>query len=121
MTLIDNFLTDTYTVTRSLGGSYVNGIYVSDGDETLTVKGSLQPMTPREIKLAEEAGERLTDGKKFYADTDLRVIDRATGLKRSDKVTINGETYKVVSVTIWQGLRVDLPHYKHILNREPQP
>lgn len=120
MTLIDSFLTATYTVTRSGGGSYVNGNWVPAATSTVEVKGSLQPMSMREAKLQAEEGERLTDMFKFYADQQLIPLDRADNLKDSDIVTIDGETYKVLGVEKWQGLRVDLPHYKHTLRRNPQ-
>ena len=120
MTLIDNFLTGTYSVSRSLPGSYVKGIWQSGGSSTVTVKGSLQPMSMREIKLAGEEGERLTDMFKFYSDTDLSLIDQGT-LTPADVITINGETYKVIGIEKWQGTLVGLPHYKHMLKREPQP
>lgn len=121
MTLINNFLTGSYTVTRSGGGSYVNGIWTPNPSSTIEVSGSLQPMSMREAKLAAEEGERLTDMFKFYSDVDLRVISRDGGLSEGDVVTINGDAYKVLGVEKWQGLRVDLPHYKHMLKREPQP
>ena len=118
MSLINHFLTGTYTVTRSTGGSYVKGIWRPGPTEDIQVKGSLQPLSPREIKLVEE-GERLKQLYKFYTDTPLRPIDTKT-LARSDKIKVNGDSFKVLSVETWQGLKVRLPHYKTVLAREPE-
>jgi hypothetical protein len=118
MTLIDRFLTDTYTVTRSTSGQYKGGFYVPGPNQTLKVEGSLQPTNARELKMPEE-GDRLRQYWKFYADTSLSTANTVS-LAHPDIVTINGDTYKVISVETWQGIGVDLPYYKHIMYREPE-
>ena len=95
MSLIDSFVTGTYTVSRSGEGYYREGIWQPGAVETLEVKGSLQPLTAREIKVAVPEGERLKQTYKFYSDKPLNVIGTQK-LKTSDKVEINGETFKVI-------------------------
>ena len=98
-------------------GSYINGFYVPGCQEEIEMMGSLQPTNPRELKLPEE-GNRLKQYWKFYSDQPL-YTNNTRSLANSDIVTINGETYKVMSVEIWQG-HLDLPFYKSIVYREPE-
>ena len=116
--LIDHFLTNTYTVTRRTPASYQGGFYVPGQDQTLTMRGSLQPLTPRDVKMPEE-GARLKQDYKFYSDSPLLVINTKS-LANSDVVTIDGETYKVTSQEKYIGFKVDLPYFKMILEREPE-
>lgn len=120
--LIPNFLTGAYKVTRMSAGYYKDGRYVPGDTETLTIRGSLQPIGGREIKLLEE-GERVKDHFFFYSNEPLSIID-TKALGRSDVMEINGETYKVIDVEGWQNQPGfgghTLPHYKTRLYREPQ-
>lgn len=116
MTLIDRFMTDEFKVTRSTGGKYVKGIYTPGPTETVTISGSLQPTNARELKLPEE-GNRLRQYYKFYSDNPLIPMNTKT-LGTSDRVKINGETYRVMSVEAWQNF--DLDYYKSIVYREPE-
>jgi hypothetical protein len=121
--LINSFLTGSYLVTRSTAGTFVKGRYVPGSTETVTIKGSLQPLRGKEIKMIAE-GERIQDHFTFYSDKPLVIINTKT-FADADKVAINGDTYRVVGVESWQSQagfssKVDLPHYKSILKREPQ-
>lgn len=117
MTLVERFLTGTYEVTRSKNGSYEMGRYVPGADETIQMNGSLQPTNARELKIPEE-GARLKQFWKFYTDKAVLTIGTKS-LSKADVIKVNGETYKVWSVEIWQGT-VDLPYFMSILYREPQ-
>jgi hypothetical protein len=114
---IERFLSDTYEVRRSRGGSYVDGFFKAEEDDVLKVRGSMQPTNARELKLSEE-GTRLREYFKFYTDIQVLPINSKT-LARSDTITINNETYKVMSQTIWQGLRFGMNYYMSVLYREP--
>lgn len=118
MSLIESFLTNTYTVRRSSGATVVNGRWEESGFTTVVVKGSLQPLNAREIKMLPE-GFRLKQMYKLYSDASIATINTASQAG-ADKVTIDGETFKVISVEDWKGTKVDLPHFKSILQREPQ-
>jgi hypothetical protein len=115
MTLIGRFLTGEYAVSRSGPGFYKDGQYQPGDRETLTMRGSLQPSSARELKLPSEGG-RLKQYWKFFTDQPLLTIG-TKDLSSADVVEVNGETYKVMSVEIWQGVR--LPYYLSILYREP--
>ena len=121
--LVPSFFSGNYTITRSKSGTFDRGRYVPGPKETIQVKGSLQPIGGRDIKMLEE-GERIRDHYTFYSDAAISVIDTTTQAE-ADVVTINGETYRVVSVEEWENQpgfagRIDLPHFKSILKREPQ-
>ena len=116
MTIIERFLSGTYAVRRSTGGQYVEGVYQPGPIEELHVRGSLQPLSPRELKLVQE-GARLKQFWKFFTDVPIGVVGTRT-LAQSDVITINGDTYKVYSVEIWQGF--GMSYYKSILWREPE-
>jgi hypothetical protein len=118
VSLIEHFLTGSYQVTRHKGGVYSNGFYVPGPEETICMQGSLQPTNARELKLPEE-GNRLRQFWRFYSDQPL-LVNNTRSLADSDIVTIDKETYKVMSVEKWQGIAVDLPYYKAILYREPE-
>jgi hypothetical protein len=118
MSLIGRFLTNEYTVKRMGCGSYVQGEFVPGTLETLQVMGSMQPLNPRELKMVEE-GTRIRQYFKFYTDQPLMVASERS-LANSDKISVNGDWYKAMSVEPWQGIHVDLPYYKTIIYREPE-
>jgi len=116
MTLIDRFLTGQYTVTRTRKGTYIKGFYQAGLQETIQVRGSLQPTNGRELKLPEE-GNRLKQYYKFFTDAPIVVINTRT-LADSDRIEINGESYRAMSSLRWQN--VDLEHYVTIVWRQPE-
>lgn len=121
MSLVERFLTNVYQVQRMGKGSYpasAKGEYVPGTVETITIRGSLQPTNARELKLPEE-GNRLRQYWALYSDAPL-FTDSPRTLAKSDVVTIDGDTYRVMSVETWKGFAVDLPHFKSILYREPE-
>lgn len=109
-------MTGKYKVVRSSSGSYVRGRYVAGPTEEITVSGSLQPSNARELKLPEE-GNRLRQYWKLFTDAPLLVNSMAT-LARGDKVVINGEQYRAMSLLTWQGVK--LPYFMTVLWREPE-
>jgi hypothetical protein len=115
MTLVQRFLTGALMVTRKGPGFYKNGFYQAGIDQTLIINGSLQPLSAREIKFVEE-GDRLKQLFKLYSDAPI-LTDDMRKLSGADRVRINDNSYKVISVEYWQGTA--LPYYKSILAREP--
>lgn len=119
---IGKFKTGSYSVSRHASGSYVDGRYVAGVLETLTVEGSMQPLSGRNIEMVEE-GERITDYFTFWSDKRLSLASTVT-LGRSDVITINNETYKCVGTRIFLNKTnysgIKLPHYETTLKREPQ-
>lgn len=118
MSLIDHFLTDEYKVKRMKCATYVRGEYVPGPLEEIKVWGSLQPTNARELKLPEE-GNRLKQYWKFYTDQPI-LVNSEKNLSDSDKVYVNGDSYRVMGVTTWQGVAVDLPYFCSILYRDPE-
>lgn len=116
MSLISRFLTGDYTVIRSSKGTYVKGRYVPGPKETIDVSGSLQPTNARELKLSEE-GNRVRQYWKFYTDAPVVVINTKT-LADSDRVLVNGESYRAMSLTLWQNTNLD--YFMTVLWREPE-
>ena len=116
MTIVQRFISGSYTVSRSRAGSYVTGRYVPGVIDTITIPGSLQPTNARELKLPEEGG-RLKQYFKFYTDDQTFTII-TSGLNRADVITIDGDTYKVWSVEPWRGF--SMQYYMAILWREPE-
>lgn len=116
MTLIQRFLTDDYVVKRSGPGKYVKGRYVPGETVDIVVEGSMQPTTARELKLPEE-GNRLRQFWKFYTDREI-LLNSPKSLADSDHIMVNGDSYRAMSLTSWQGTRLD--YFMTILWREPE-
>lgn len=112
--LIAAFMTETYRVQRMGGdGTYVEGTYVPGRQTQLQVRGSLQPLSPREVLQLPE-GERVRATYKFYTDGVL-ITSREAGERRADVVVVRGEQFKVMSVERWDGTAI--PYWKAILAR----
>ena len=109
-------MTGEYVVLRSKKGTYVRGRYTAGPPEEIKVDGSLQPSNARELKLPEE-GNRLRQYFKFYTDQPVVVNSMAT-LSRGDKVIINGEEFRAMALTTWQG--TDLDYFMTVLWRETE-
>jgi hypothetical protein len=116
MSLIQSLSTGTYQVTRKGPGIYQDGFYIAGPDETICVEGSLQPTTAQELKLEEE-GTRLKSYYYFFTDVPILAINTKS-LSDSDRVTIDGEKYKVLGVAPWK--TPFLAHYMSTLVREPE-
>jgi hypothetical protein len=118
MSHIDRFRTGTYKVLRSTDGSYSGGFYVPGAVIETSISGSLQRLSAKDLKMVEE-GYRLRQLWRLYSDDPLIPLNTKS-LATSDRVIVNGETFRVISCEAWQGLRVDLPYYMSILAREPE-
>lgn len=105
--LINSLDSRKYPLKRTSGGEYVDGIWQSTGDENLEVKGSVQPLTGREIQRIPE-GRRNTERKKIYTG-DLLQPGESDTLKNADEITIDGDIFQVETVEPWNG------HYKAML------
>jgi hypothetical protein len=115
MTLIGRFLTGEYKVIRNSKGSYIKGRYVPGPKCEIMVCGSMQPTSARALKLPDE-GNRLKQYYKFYTDERVLLNSMAT-LADSDIIFVNGEAYRAMELTPWEG--TDLDYYMTIIWREP--
>ena len=112
--LIEAFMTGTYQDHRmGADGTYVEGNYVPGRKATLRIRGSLQPLSPREVLQLPE-GERVRASWKLYTDGTL-ITSREAGERQADTVVIRGEEHKVMSVERWEGTAI--PYWKAILAR----
>ncbi len=116
MSLVSRFFTGEYCVKRASKGTYIKGRYQAGEIEEIYVSGSLQPTNARELKLNDE-GNRLKQYYKFYTDEPVLVNSMAT-LADSDKIIIDGDEYRAMSVESWKG--TDLPYYMTIVWRDPE-
>jgi hypothetical protein len=100
----------TVTRRRFPAGAYVAGRYVAGTPVTDTpVLASVQELSARELQQLPEA-ERQRDPIKLYTeDTDWQVSDPQTPGQISDRVLVDGRTYKVLTVAPRHSL---LPHFK---------
>jgi hypothetical protein len=93
-----DFVTGTYTVTRTVTGGYdVHGKNVAGSTSTLSVDASLQPLTGRDLMALPE-GQRSQETQWFYAAVQMH--GREPGFE-PDKVTIDGEPWVITSVEKW--------------------
>jgi hypothetical protein len=99
----------SYTVTRT-AGAYVNGIWTDLAVETIRVRGSLQPMSGRDLDQLPE-GERTAGQWKLYTETELRTS--ATG--PADTLQARGRALKVMAEIPWPDHTQGVPHRKYRL------
>lgn len=109
----------SYTVTRTVKGTYTKGRYTAGGTSTFSVTGSLQPMDEgdegRELQVLPE-GQHARNLRRFYTTTELFTL---TPTNDPDTISIDGETWEVLRVERWQF--VGTTHYKVIFSRVALP
>lgn len=81
LSVISDFETGTYTVTRQGEGDYVKGRWVAGAETTLDCPGSLQPMS----------GVSTEDLPEGVSTSDTRTLFTAVELKGPRKGVANGE------------------------------
>jgi hypothetical protein len=99
------FKTRVLTFTRATG-DWVGGEWVPDAPTTITARGTLQPMSGKELE-NDPTGQYTKDTRKFYTSTELL---------ENDETTADGVAYVVKQAFPYQsGI---LSHYKVILNKQ---
>jgi hypothetical protein len=112
--MIESFATGSYSVVRAIAdGEYVEGVYQPPLTQTISVSGSLQPLSPKESLLLPET-ERNKESFSFFSDAELFPASES-GLRPADIVLVDSIKFLVRSVSRWQG--VDLPYFKSLLQR----
>jgi len=101
-------------VTRYLSVSIVKGRHVPSGDvtETLNDKGTIQPITAKEMQTLPE-NRREGGTYKVYTSIALKTTDTA-GVLKADRLLINSKVYEVVQVQDWQNNIIN--HYKSFVS-----
>ena len=108
-------LTVALSVSRAAEGWYTNGRWNEGSASTVPITGSVQQLTPAEMKRLPE-GQRAEATRKLYTTTLLKTADVSTGT-RADRFTYLGDTWEVFSVGDWDDLG---GYYKAIVTRDGQ-
>lgn len=112
--MIESFSTGTYSVIRAIAdGGYLEGIYQPPLTQTISVSGSLQPLSAKESLLLPE-NERNKESFNFFSEVELLPASEG-GLRPADIVLLDSVKFLVRSTSRWQG--VDLPYFKSLLQR----
>lgn len=108
-----------FSVRRSRGGSYVNGVWTEDdtGPAILQVLASEQPVNGKDIERIPE-GDRVREVRKLYAAQELRPHNERTGAE-ADVITIRGQEFQVSTVERWQSYWKCLIVSLEVKEREP--
>jgi len=96
---------------RQLPGYYnESGKWIEPQPTSFTIKGTLQPLSPEEIRLLPE-GRRTSESYNIFSKTELKLssIENKTN---PDIVLINGVKFEVIKVNKWTNGIID--HY-HII------
>jgi phosphoribosylaminoimidazole carboxylase (NCAIR synthetase) len=96
--VIDTFKTAaSYSITRTLAGSAVNGRYTAGAADALDIVASVQPVTGDDLKTLPEAQH--TDSViVIYTETELYT---RTATHEPDVITFEAETYELFKVEKW--------------------
>lgn len=104
---IDNDFTTTEVVHVKEGGTYVDGVFVSQVAGRQSLSACIQPMSNREIAYLENGGERISDARKLYI---TQAID---GLDLRSRFEFFGQVWKVFEFDA----RPENTYYKIIVAR----
>lgn len=117
--VIGVFATGTYTVTRTVTGTYTAGRYTDGATGTFDITASVQPVSGRDLQFVAE-GEHGNEVKVVYTSTPLFTRTPTTS---PDKVAIDGETYEVFRVEKWQhfGISTNEDHFRVFVSRLTLP
>lgn len=99
------------TVLRETAGAYnATGVWVDGSTTELTVTGSVQPMTAREIE-ALEIGRKDIGKVKAFVNQEL-IISTEGGTSKGDKLVYDGKWYEVIAKDNFNNDLI--PHYRYI-------
>lgn len=93
------YKTGTYAVTRGAAGSYVTGLWVPGATSVLNLDCAVQPLRGRDLQNLPE-GKHASDLRKIYCETTLRTVDETAGTP-ADRISIDGDTYEVITAESW--------------------
>jgi len=102
----------TLTVTRD-AGTYVDGDWVPS-TSTLTIRGSLQPISGRERQSLPE-GYRSPGRFKLYTRAVLQGAVGGDAGHNADLITYRGSVFEVASIEDWTEHRASTAHHQYLL------
>lgn len=99
--LIESFATGTYTVTRRARAAqpFVRGIAQSTTNSTVTIRGSVQPASGKDLLRLPE-GRRVVETRTLFTTTKLYTGGQGA-THEADLVTIDGDSWEVQHVESW--------------------
>lgn len=106
------FATELTVLRITTPESYDHGRLVPRGRTAITIQGSIQPMSPKDIKLLPE-GRANTGSMVLYTESELR-LPMPDDTQQSDRVVNLGYLWEPVSEEPWSVL---IPHRKYVLER----
>lgn len=106
----------TYTVTRQVEGSYVDGVYTPGGISNFTVDASVQPISGMELENLPE-GQHAENTRVLYTTTAELFPRNPTN--EADEIAIDGEDWEVFNVETW--FAFGCTHYKCLIARKNTP
>lgn len=113
--VIDRFITGTYTVTRAAQETYdAAGNKVDGSETTFNIDAAIQPVTGRDLAQLPE-GQRADETRLVLTKTELRT--RLPG-NAPDVITVGGETWTVFRVQRWDF--EGSTHYQAWITRDVQ-
>lgn len=101
---IDSLATGDYTVTRTVKGTYTNGVYTAGGTSTFTMRAVMEPATGLQRvvggfeQIALPSGRHTNDIRVVYTRTELFAQTRTHD---PDRITHNGRQYTVFRCEPW--------------------
>lgn len=84
---------------RRRTGSYVNGVWTTSPDSTISISASVQPAQPKDLETLPE-GRRVSAAFRLYTSAVLQVGDAAG--QQADIVEIDGDDYEIHQLAPWQ-------------------
>lgn len=81
--------------TKRKTGSYINGRWIENAPDTITIIASVQPVTGKELESLNIGREEL--GKvKIYTDDTLYISDEGNN-RSGDIITWQGDNYEIIA------------------------
>lgn len=86
-----------FTVTRSAGGAFINGVWTEGTPQTVNMSGIITVADAKTVQQVPE-GDRITGAMLFYSTQEIYTTHADGQAGTSDKITWRGHVYKVMHV-----------------------
>lgn len=108
----------TYSLTRKVAATYVNGVVSPGSESTISILASVQPVTDKEKQLLTlSEGLRTSELRKLWTMTPIYTEENGYA---PDVVTIDAKPWVVISVKEWSGISAT-PHFEALISRKVTP
>lgn len=118
---IDSLATGDYTVTRTLLGSFTDGVYTSGATSTLSINAVVESATGLQRVVGgyemrmDAQGQRATDIRVIYTRTELLTRNHT---HEPDRIQIDGDDFTIFRCEPWD-LTGEV-HYRALATRATQ-